>query len=34
MDYYRIKSVVHSGNYGERGSARMDGMYPFRMGVK
>ena len=31
MNYYRIKSILHTGVDGERDTPRTDGRYPFRI---
>jgi hypothetical protein len=31
MNYYRIKSILHSGRKGERNTPRTDGRYPLRI---
>lgn len=32
MKFYKIKSILHSGTKGERGTPREDGRYPLRIG--
>lgn len=32
MEIYKIKSISHSGTKGERGTPRIDGRYPLRVG--
>lgn len=32
MSYFRITSILHSGNEGKRGTVRTDGRYPLRVG--
>jgi hypothetical protein len=31
MNYYKIKSILHSGRKGDRNSPRTDGRYPMRI---
>lgn len=32
MKQYKIKTILHSGTKGERGTPRIDGRYPLRIG--